>query len=141
MKLPMPKNLKHVRALMGGVGYYRKFLPDLSKLIRPLVVFLRKEVKYDFTPAMEVIVRQILAELAAPPILVFRDWDAAADGSRRFTCTATPVSTVLVPRSGPLLISAALPSIPRGTGPRWTWKLVALPGPSNDYEVMYETRS
>ena len=33
---------------------------------------------------MEVIVREILAELAVPPILVFPDWDAAADGSRPF---------------------------------------------------------
>ena len=28
--------------------------------------------------------REILAELAAPPILVFPDWDAVADGSRPF---------------------------------------------------------
>ena len=63
--MPIPKNLKQVRALVGGVGYYRK--------IRPLTALLRKGVKYVFTPAMEVIVRQILAELAAPPILVFPD--------------------------------------------------------------------
>ena len=41
-------------------------------------------VKYVFTPAKDVIVRQTLAELAAPPILVFPDWDAVADGSRPF---------------------------------------------------------
>ena len=33
---------------------------------------------------MEVIVRKILAELAAPPILVFSDCDAVAGGSRSF---------------------------------------------------------
>ena len=33
---------------------------------------------------MAVIVRQILAELATPPIWVFPDWDAVADGSRPF---------------------------------------------------------
>ena len=82
MKIPTPKN--QIRALMGGVGYYRKFLPDLSKRIRPLTARLRKGVKYVFTPAMEVIVRQLLAELATPPILVFPDWDAVADGSRPF---------------------------------------------------------
>ena len=84
MKMPMLKNLKQARVLMGGVGYYRKFLPGLSKRIRPLTAFLRKGVKYDFTPAMEAIVRQILAELAAPPILVFPDCDALAHGSRPF---------------------------------------------------------
>ena len=80
IKMTMPKNLNQVRALMGGGGYYRKFLPNLST--DPLTALPRKGVKYVFTPAMEVIVRQILAELAAPPVLVFPDWDAVADGSR-----------------------------------------------------------
>ena len=44
MKIPMPQNLKQVHALMGGVEYYRKFLPDLSKRIRPLTALLRKGV-------------------------------------------------------------------------------------------------
>ena len=65
IKMPMPKTLEQVRALMGCVGYYRKFEPDLSKRIRPLTARLRKESKYDFMPAMEVITRQIFAELAA----------------------------------------------------------------------------
>ena len=68
---------------MGGVGYYRKFSPDLSQRTRRLTALLRKGVKYVFTLAMEVIVRQILADLAVPPILVFPDC-AVADGSRPF---------------------------------------------------------
>ena len=119
---------------MGGVGYYRKFLPELSKRIRSLTALLRKGIRLDFTPDMEVIVREILAALAAPPMLIFPDWDAVAAPS---TCIATPLSTVLVPRSnrnnrtaryGQLLISAALPSIPRNARPRRTWKLVACLG-------------
>ena len=82
VKLPMPKNLKQAGALMGTVGYYRKFLPNLFKRIRPLTALLRKG--YDFTPAMEVIVRQILPELAAPPALIFLDWDTVADGPRPY---------------------------------------------------------
>ena len=31
---------------------------------------------------MEAIVRELLAELSKPPILVFPDWDAVEDGSR-----------------------------------------------------------
>ena len=33
---------------------------------------------------MEIFVRKMLAELAAPSILVFPDWDAVIDGSRLF---------------------------------------------------------
>ena len=39
---------------------------------------------FELTPAMEVIMREILVEFAAPPILVFLDWDAIDDGSRPF---------------------------------------------------------
>ena len=80
----MSLDLKQVRTLLCGVGYYRKLLPYLSKRIRPITSIIRKGVKFDFTPAMEVIVREILAELTAPPGLVLPDWDAVADGSRPF---------------------------------------------------------
>ena len=45
---------------------------------------LRKRIKFEFTPAMEVIVREILAEVAAPHVLVSPDWGTEADGSRPF---------------------------------------------------------
>ena len=68
----------------GGVACYRKFLRDLSQRIRPIISLPRKGIKLEFTPAMEVIVREILAEVAAPLSLVFLDWDAVTDGSRPF---------------------------------------------------------
>ena len=76
--------MKQVRALMGGINYYSNFLPDVSKRLRPINSLLRKGVKFAFTPAMEKLVREILAELATPPILVFPNWDAVADSSRPF---------------------------------------------------------
>ena len=84
VKMPMPKDVKQVRALMGGINYYRKFLPELSKKLRPIKSLLYKGVKFLLTPAMKKLVREILAELTTPPILVLPDWDAVADGSRPF---------------------------------------------------------
>ena len=81
INMPMPTDVKQVRALMGGINYYRNFLPDL---LRPINSLLRKGVKFAFTPVMEKLVRDTLAELATPPILVFPNWDAVADGSRPF---------------------------------------------------------
>ena len=80
----MLTDVKQVRALMGGINYYRNFLPDLSKRLRRINSLLRKGVMFSFTPAMEKLVREILAKLATPPILVFPNWDAVADGSRPF---------------------------------------------------------
>ena len=82
--IPMPTDVKQVRALMGGINYYRNFLPDLSRRLRPMNVLLRKGVKFAFTPAMEESAREILAELTTPPVPVFPDWDAVADGTRTF---------------------------------------------------------
>lgn len=85
---------------------------------------------FEVTPAIEVIVREIFAELTTPPILVFPDWGAVADGSRPFhsSCDACVDDLVLrlnrnsrSAQGGPSLTSAALASVPRDTEPRSIW--------------------
>ena len=83
-RMPMPTDTKQLRSLLGGLSYYRKFLPNMSRRIHPITAFLKKGVAFDFTSTMEDTVRTLLAELAAPPILVFPDWDAVVDTSRPF---------------------------------------------------------
>ena len=83
-RMPMPTGIKQLRSLLGGLSYYRKFLPDMARLIRPITALLKKDAAFVFTSAMEDIVRALLAELAAPPTLVFPDWDAVIDTTRPF---------------------------------------------------------
>ena len=83
-RMPMPTDIKQLRSLLGGLSYYRKFLPNMARHIRPITALLKKGAAFDFTSAMEDTVRALLAELAAPPILVFPDWDAVIDTSRPF---------------------------------------------------------
>ena len=45
INMPMPTDVKQVRALIGGINYYRNFLPDLSKRLRPMNSLFRKGVK------------------------------------------------------------------------------------------------
>ena len=45
-------------------GTLAKNLLDLSEWIHPITVLFRKGAKFEFTPATEVIVREILAELS-----------------------------------------------------------------------------
>ena len=77
-------DVKQVRALMSGINYYRNSLPDLSQRLRLINSLLRRRVRFAFTPGMEKLVREILVELATPPILVLPNWDAVAAGSRPF---------------------------------------------------------
>ncbi|CAB1107289.1 unnamed protein product [Ectocarpus sp. CCAP 1310/34] len=72
-KMPMPRDVKQLRRLLGGLSYYRKFLPTMAKRIRPLTTLLKKQKKFTFTPSMEQAVRVLLAELANPPVLVYPD--------------------------------------------------------------------
>ena len=83
-KMPMPSDLKQLRSLVGGLSYYRKFPADMAKRIRPITSLLKQGVKFVFTPSMEIIVRTLLEELTAPPVLVYPGWDAVADNSRPF---------------------------------------------------------
>ena len=135
IKMSMPQDLKQVRGLLGGVGYHRKLLRNLPKQIRPITSLLRKGVTFEFTPAMEVIVHEILTELTSPPILVFPDWDTVADGSCRFHVYCDAYidgfgAAIEHEQSNgsvrPIACISTLPSIPRGSGLRSTWKLAAI---------------
>ncbi|CAB1103258.1 unnamed protein product [Ectocarpus sp. CCAP 1310/34] len=78
-KMPMPKD-----CLLGGLSYYRKFLPNMAKRIRPLTTVLNKQEKFIVTPSMEQADRVLLAELSNPPVLACPDWDTVSDGSQPF---------------------------------------------------------
>ena len=82
--MPMTTNKKQVRSLLGGINYYGKFVASHSRRLRPINVLLKQGAAFKFTPAMETTVRNILRELAKPPILVYPHWDAVADNSRPF---------------------------------------------------------
>ena len=80
----MSTDIKQLRGLIGGLSYYRKFLPNMACCIRPVTALLTKGAAFDFTSTMEDTVPALLAELAAQPVLVFPDWDAVIDTSRPF---------------------------------------------------------
>ena len=83
-RMPMPRDSKQLRSLLGDLSYYRKFLPNMAKRVRPITALLKKGATFGYTPSMEEAVRGLVAELTAPPILVFHDWDAVIDKSRPF---------------------------------------------------------
>ena len=43
INMPMPTDVKQVRALMGGINYYHKFLPDCPRGFARLIRFFGKE--------------------------------------------------------------------------------------------------
>ena len=51
--MPMPRDIKQLRSLLGGLSYYRKFLPTMAKLVRSITSLLKKGAVFDFTPPTE----------------------------------------------------------------------------------------
>ena len=83
-RMPMPRDIKQFRSLLGGLSYYHKFLPNMVKRVRLITALFKKGATFSFTPPVEEVVRAPLAELVAPPILVFPDWDTVIKKSRPF---------------------------------------------------------
>ena len=46
LKLPSSKNFKTLRQFLGHVGFYRRFIMDLSKIAKPLYKLLEKDAKF-----------------------------------------------------------------------------------------------
>ena len=145
-RMPMPTDIKQLRSLLGGLSYYRKFLPHMAHHIRPITALLKKGAAFDFTSAMENTVRALLAELAAPPILVFPDWDAVTDTSRPFRlhCDASTAGLGATLEQeqpdapyAPSSMSAEPPSTMNRTGPLWNSKPDASCGVLDASDVIY----
>ena len=68
----------------------QEILRDLSKRMRSITSFLKQGVKFVFTPVIEAIVRELLAELTTPPVLVDLNWDTVLDNSRPFFLYCNP---------------------------------------------------
>ena len=49
-KMNPPTTPKQVRAFLGLVGYYRKFIRGFAKIAKPLTLLTRQQVKFDWTP-------------------------------------------------------------------------------------------
>ena len=80
--MPLPRDIKQLRSLMGGLSYHRRFLKNMAKRVRPVTALLKKGAHFRLHEPHEGDCERTLAELAKPPILVFSDWDTVEDGSK-----------------------------------------------------------
>ena len=90
----MPKNVKQLWSLMGGLIYYRRFLKDMAKRIKPITHLLKKGAPFAFTSDMETTVLSLLTELAEPPILCFLAGTLLRTVHALYACAVMPALTV-----------------------------------------------
>jgi len=86
---PRPKTVKQLKSFLGLIGYYRKFIPQFSKIANPLHKLLKKDVKYVWEENQEITFHILKQKLVSQPILQYPDYsrefilttDASNDGA------------------------------------------------------------
>ena len=73
---PTPRKIRNVRAFLGLVGFYRKYIKDYSKIAAPLTDLTKKEVQFQWTDACEGAFQALKAKLTNAPILAYPDYSS-----------------------------------------------------------------
>ena len=69
-KLPPPKNIKGLCSFLGHTGFYRRFIKDFSKIVKPFCTLLEKDDLFQFDNACLVAFNLIKAKLISTPIMI-----------------------------------------------------------------------
>ena len=69
--LPHPKCVKDIRIFLGHAGFYRRFIKDFSKIVKPLCKLLAKDAVFEFDDAcldaFETLKRALVSALVLQP--------------------------------------------------------------------------
>ena len=82
MKIPIPKTVTEAKSLQGKFGYYRRFIPDFSKIAAPIIeacVKAEKEGKAQLNPKDKRIINAVNAlklAITSSPILGHPQWNS-----------------------------------------------------------------
>ncbi|KAK6140963.1 hypothetical protein DH2020_025296 [Rehmannia glutinosa] len=69
-KLPPPSNVKGIRSFLGHAGFYRRFIKDFSKIVKPLCNLLEKDAIFCFDESCLQAFEQIKKALVSAPIMI-----------------------------------------------------------------------
>ena len=68
-----PTSVHEVRSLLGLAGYYRRFIPDFSKIAKSMTRLLQKDEKFNWMPECEAVFHTLRTLLTTAPILAQPD--------------------------------------------------------------------
>jgi ribonuclease HI len=64
-----PTSVHQIRSFLGLAGYYRQFIPDFSKIAKPMTELLKKEVKYRWDDKCDEVFHTLRKLLTTAPVL------------------------------------------------------------------------
>ncbi|CAM6094053.1 unnamed protein product [Calypogeia fissa] len=74
LAITFPKTLKEVRAFLGCVGYYRRFLQNYAKIALPLTKMLKRDIEVESTPERVLAFDTLKERLTGALVLITPDW-------------------------------------------------------------------
>ncbi|XP_011686344.1 PREDICTED: uncharacterized protein LOC105449050 [Wasmannia auropunctata] len=72
---PTPRNAKNIKQFLGLAGYYRRFIPNFSKIAKPLTDLLKKDAKFSWGSAHDEAFETLKDSLCSAPILQYPDFE------------------------------------------------------------------
>jgi hypothetical protein len=74
-----PTTVHQVRSFLGLAGYYRRFIPDFSKIIKPITSLLKNDTKFDWSSKCNEAFEQLNLLLTTAPVLAQSDIEKPFD--------------------------------------------------------------
>ena len=71
---PAPKSVKSLKSFLGLCSYYRRFVPNFSKIAQPLNNLLKKSVKWNWSSKCQNAFDELISKLTSSPILAYPDY-------------------------------------------------------------------
>jgi hypothetical protein len=68
-----PTSVHQIRSFLGLAGYYRRFIPDFSRIAKPMTELLKKGVKFSWNEKCEEAFHALRAHLTTAPVLAQLD--------------------------------------------------------------------
>ena len=95
---PTPTSVKELKTFCRMISFYRRFIPNCSRIAFPIHKLLKKDVKFEWKPEQEHAFQHLKAKLTSQPILQYSDF------SKEFILTTDASNTSLgaVLSQGPL---------------------------------------
>ncbi|GJT01907.1 reverse transcriptase domain-containing protein, partial [Tanacetum coccineum] len=74
-KVPPRTNIKGIRSFLRHAGFYRRFIKDFSKIVRPLTKLLEKDTPFDFDDECQKAFELLKEKLTCSPVIVSPNWN------------------------------------------------------------------
>jgi hypothetical protein len=64
-----PTTVQQIRSFLGLAGYYRRFIPDFSRIAKPMMELLKKGLRYEWSHKCEEAFHALRHHLTTAPVL------------------------------------------------------------------------